>query len=653
MSLTAIWIILKIIGAAIGVLVAVIAFITTIIGFIIKIRELTSKNKSIKLDEQINAEKFSPQYTREEIKSAVDGYIQPDCSVTDPSNQADLVSYADIRENIFTVVDKAITFSTQRRHQLILADSGMGKTSFCLNYFDHFTRNNKDQNIALISLAEKDSLKRISSIERKSSTVLMLDALDEDPKAIDDGSGRLFELLQAASDFRCVIVTCRSQFFANDAAIPQDTGVSIVTPRRAGQNTSYKLHRSYLSPFNDKQIRAYIRSHFPIWSIFGHSKRKKAYALVSNVRELAARPMLLELLPMLVKEQKDVKEVFDLYKFMVDKWLEREAAWISPDRLLSISKHLAVTMHKQQSAGQGDRLTLSQLNGTAHQVSEDQSDWKHLTTRSLLNRDSDGKFKFAHRSIMEYLFVVAALEDNPDCFGVRWTDLMREFFISWGYTEEGISQVDLARSILQRDLAPTGLWPLSEPPSQPQFVGAPDFERAAARRDVGQGGRRSANALWRNDNVRIEQTNDSVSITDLEYNLHWRLVDSSVKTEISALPLRLSVSEMQKLAIGREERLPSYAEFITLIECLEAAGRSRLVPNNTFYLLGDKLGDRRHLVVGVGMSKQAFDNCIIIDRDRVASFTKRKVTVLETGIFVNPESLGLVNVAPALVKSAF
>ena len=53
-------------------------------------------------------------------------------------------------------------------------------------------------------------------------------------------------------------------------------------------------------------------------------------------------------------------------------------------------------------------------------------DWK-LTRRSLLNRDAVGNYKFAHRSIMEYLFVHKFIQGDKSCVSVEWTDQMKLF----------------------------------------------------------------------------------------------------------------------------------------------------------------------------------------------------------------------------------
>ena len=331
--------------------------------------QLSVTRRAKRLQTLVDRDASVPQFTEEEIRHHLSTYVRPDCAQTDPANETDLAAVTDVREDIFRTVDRFITHSGQRRHQLILADSGMGKTSFCVNYFDHVKRQRPSDGAILLSLAQPDALKKLALVPGKSRAIAILDALDEDPRAIEDGTSRLYEVLEAASDFRAVVITCRSQFFPTDLAIPTETGVSILTPRRAGQNASYKLYRLYLSPFSERQISQFIRTHFPIRNPLAFLRRRRAYRLVREVRELAVRPMLLELLPLLVRDRNAGREIFDLYQYMVDKWFEREASWIPQERLRAVSIELAVHIHTRHVEGQGDRVSLSQLQIISSQVS--------------------------------------------------------------------------------------------------------------------------------------------------------------------------------------------------------------------------------------------------------------------------------------------
>ncbi len=70
------------------------------------------------------------------------------------------------------------------------------------------------------------------------------------------------------------------------------------------------------------------------------------------------------------------------------------------------------------------------LNGVANI-----DNWK-LTGKSLLNRDFNDNYKFAHRSIMEFLFVKQLLKMDKDCNWVKLTDQMILFigeYLNWPY----------------------------------------------------------------------------------------------------------------------------------------------------------------------------------------------------------------------------
>ena len=270
---------------------------------------------------------FTPSYTRDEIADALRTYVLPDCGQADPSHESDFRHVADIREPVFQALDRFVVNSLRRRHFLVLADSGMGKTSLCLNYYEH-RRRSGTESVALVSLSRPGADRSIEGVASKRDTLLIIDALDEDVAAQGDVEGRLADLLGRAADYKAVIVTCRSQFFRDARSIPQDTGVSIISPRAAGGAATYSLWHLYLMPFSEGQIDEYLRKQFPIWKLRSLRRRGAARALVRRVPELSGRPMLLELVPDLVRDGVEAQELFDLYNYMVERWLEREQRWI-------------------------------------------------------------------------------------------------------------------------------------------------------------------------------------------------------------------------------------------------------------------------------------------------------------------------------------
>lgn len=533
-------------------------------------------------------------FTKDDVTRALRDYVTPDCSQTNPANSADIRKAAGIREQVVAVVDRFIADS-ENRHLLVLADTGMGKTSFCLNYLAHRNRHRgSDQppNCAIIPLGRPDAIQKIRKIANPADTVLLLDAFDEDAKAIDNSDARLAELLTAASEFGTVIVTCRSQFFKNDLSIPTRTGVAVVRPRRAGSASEYLLETLYLLPFTPEQIDRYIGRQFRWWTWGGLGRAAQAKKLVADIPELSVRPMLLALLPDLVREGRQIRELFDLYRFMTSKWLQREASWIDAEVLTAVSKKLAVFIYTSRKHRTTDRVALADLHKIAQSLNIPEDHWKHLSARSLLNRDSDGNVKFSHRSIMEFYFVLAAIDGDPRCFKIFWSDFMRELFVSWGNSEVGHEGVPRAKEILSMDLSDLGLSPLSEP-----MEGARDWSARGILQKPMRRKRRISDA-WRADSVKLMRnaTLNHRVVEDAEFGLVWDVPHLGDYDTDEIQIIRSTYVEMLKSGMSR--RLASKAQFLSLLEA-EANLDMELLMRETLYWLGDRIGGRDPVVISI------------------------------------------------------
>ena len=124
-----------------------------------------------------------------------------------------------------------------------------------------------------------------------------------------------------------------------------------------------------------------------------------------------------------------INRTVDVYKVIVEKWLEREHTFdntIDPDRLHAFSKKLAVDFHMQSAY----EIHYDQLEPLARNWGFNFSQQK-LTSRSLLNRDGLGNYKFAHRSIMEYLFVDSLVEGLEGLGSAELTDQMYWFLLEF------------------------------------------------------------------------------------------------------------------------------------------------------------------------------------------------------------------------------
>gem|GEM_PF-2289439 len=373
------------------------------------------------LEKSFGSELYGP----ETIERSTRYYIPPNCSSVDPAQEAEMRQVVATEEKLFAAVDKHLAKDNPHRHLLLLADSGMGKTSFVLNYYARNQRlpKRKQQRLAVVPLGIPDADDYIARISDPQNTVIFLDAFDEDTKAIQDHRQRLLELMRACRNFRRVLITCRTQFFPRDEEIPRETGLARVGPRKAGEGATYEFWKLYLSPLDDDQVGEFLRQRY---SFVRRGKRRRARELVKKIPLLSVRPMLLAYIPDLLESGAKFDYSFQLYEVLVEKWLERESHWVDPQALRQFSERLAVDLYANRQRRGAERIPRTELAVLAKTWNISLEDWQ-LSGRSLLNRDAEGNYKFAHRSIMEFLYVKRLTAGDRVCRGADLTDQMKAF----------------------------------------------------------------------------------------------------------------------------------------------------------------------------------------------------------------------------------
>ena len=370
----------------------------------------------------------------------------------------------------------------------------------------------------------------------------------------------------------------------------------------------FKFYSLYLLPFNDSQISKYLKQRFPVWSWLPFSGLRQARRIVENVPELSVRPMLLELIPDLARSKRKVTELFGLYEFMVESWLERERDFASKDKLLEISKTLAVYLYASYSSGGGDRASVEDLNIALGDLACD-VEWNKLRARSLLNRDGDGLLKFAHRSILEYLFVCAAIDGDVRCFEVRWSELMRSLFVSWGWGHSLSADVSRAKEILSMDLRKSELSPLSSHLPLPRQLSSGELRRLRRAGSAGLGSKR-VNPRWRKISLRIKAHADTWQIYDFEYDLVWKFARLQEVEDRSVY--RIPLASVSSMLTG-DYKLPSLEQFISLVDAQIALGEEGLIVRGESYWIGDQLGRVRHIVSAISDNIMSDDRLTHLD----------------------------------------
>ena len=405
----------------------IISFISMAAGLIAAIIAiLTERSSRQRRKEEITGLVFFGEDTIENSKKT---YIKPNYNDSDPSIHDEPFDSKLKEYPLFDYMDDFLLNGPEKRYLMLLSDTGMGKTSFLINYYINNRKKIKKKikkKISLIPFGIPDFEDQIEKIKDRKNTILFLDAYDEDFQASKNPTDRLKDLMNKYYDFHKIVVTCRTQFFHKIDDIPNYTGFKL-GPKGLGKGPKYNFHRVYLSFFSDIQIQTYLSNSF----FLKKRIQKKAYNLVKKIPYLSMRPMLLSYIPELIDNlDLNIRYTFQIYEVMVTNWIKREFdSAQEQNALLEFSEQLAFDLYNKRAQRGAERISISELTDLSEK-------WKielescELTSRSLLNRDNAGNYKFAHRSIMEYLYVIHFLKSNPnERIKIQWSAQMKSFFL--------------------------------------------------------------------------------------------------------------------------------------------------------------------------------------------------------------------------------
>lgn len=315
-------------------------------------------------------------------------------------------------------INKVFENKIENKYYIILGDSGMGKTTFMIHLFKKYSKKLISQyKIEIIPLFYMACMDMIDKISGKWSTILLLDGLDENKLAAKDYNQFINELLKHTEDFPKVIITCRTQFFPNVSSEPYETGRILLS---TSKRKSY-FYKMYMSPFNNKEIERYISKKYPYF--WRRTKRKKARKIIDKCPHLMVRPMLLSYIDKLIDTDLDYEYIYQIYEHLVESWIDREI--IDNKKLMKFTNRTALAMYKK---------------GTIYISSDEISEICNLydinislleaKSKSLLNRNGNGDYKFAHKSIYEFILAKIAFENSGFrlAFNFSTLDMAQVFF---------------------------------------------------------------------------------------------------------------------------------------------------------------------------------------------------------------------------------
>ena len=347
-------------------------------------------------------------------------YVEPKCQHHNPADyHEDEAAISYVKTPAFTTINdflnREVAMRDGRTQLFILADAGMGKTSLLvmlkLTHLLAFWPSGYD---CLLLKLGPDTLEAVRKHENKANTVLLLDALDEDPTAWGHIEQRLIELLHETTNFRRVLISCRTQFFPETGADP------FGSPGRVTVG-GFICPMLFLSLFDDRQVREYLSKRFPDpwhYELTGrrHTSWSDAEQLLTSMRSLRFRPLLLAYIDNLLEANRPQWDEYAIYEALTETWLLREVSKLAKQGIKLTKEDLwtsctAVAVYLQ-SLG---KRTLSQaelrdlvvgLPSIAHIEQFD------FGGRSLMNRTSNHEYRFSHYSTQEFLVIHAIAESQ-------------------------------------------------------------------------------------------------------------------------------------------------------------------------------------------------------------------------------------------------
>lgn len=293
---------------------------------------------------------------------------------------------------------------SKKRFYLLLGDTGIGKTTALINLFAHFATTQRNYSIVFAPFDK--GLNPIYNLDNPEKTILLLDGIDEAPQALADANAFFTEVEQNTRNFAKVVISCRTQFFERQADEREKTNTR--PPNR--------YVRIRLQPLEMDAIR---REAGKIYSPERErEKYQKALAVVRRSGNLFRRPLLLGYLKEMVErpggflflktrqEEEPFITSYEVYEVIIRNWIEREQALAHGfdgdygAELFDTSLQLALHLYKREKK-HGPKVyihyaDLKEIPGAVEGI--------YRRSHSLLHRNSEGFYRFAHRTFKEFFY---------------------------------------------------------------------------------------------------------------------------------------------------------------------------------------------------------------------------------------------------------
>ena len=321
----------------------------------------------------------------------------------------------------------------KRKLLAVLGDYGIGKTSFCYKFASDVTESRhvpvvielktmREEGVLWKELIRRE-IRRISSTTE--NIVLILDGFDELSLKFDKEKvlSEIQKLSETTQEFAKVILTSRTQFFRSVQEEREILARELDRPHIGPVPFSYpeRFERIYVSPFGDEEIKVYLnlalgeKNALDFWD--------NIIEKVFDIKDLAKRPILLELI---TKYSEDIREIEDVvtsgkvYKTVTEGWRKREGKR-APENIILFMEELAYRMFtKEEDHLHFDTLRQAIDRYFNHKTREklklslDNLDYQIRNCTLLSRNEAEGYYAFGHPSFKEYFVARKISREIPE-----------------------------------------------------------------------------------------------------------------------------------------------------------------------------------------------------------------------------------------------
>jgi len=339
----------------------------------------------------------------------------------------------------------------KRKLLAVLGDYGIGKTSFCYKFVCDMTGSAYAPVVVELKTVMAEGWREVIQGEVRSkagdstqSPVLILDGFDELSLTFDKVTvlKEIENLSKTTQEYKKVILTSRTQFFRDEEEEKKILVRKELRERGPRSMTYPRFERIYVSLFDDEQIRRYLDL------CLGEKEAEKFWNetvnVVFNVKDLASRPILIELI---VNDREAVQNIEGkvtpgkVYRTITERWQEREEQRLPqsivlqhreekiPKNIMLFMEELAYWRFTKELAywrftKEKERLHFNTLKDAINKYFDDETkdilrlsldnlDYQ-IRNCSFLSRNAQGYYAFAHRSFIEYFVARKLAREIPE-----------------------------------------------------------------------------------------------------------------------------------------------------------------------------------------------------------------------------------------------